>query len=426
MDPHSRSQSTKHSITHRLNLQSLTEELRDPTFSERLQRLKLVDSEQVLPALTSLVSIDLTGVVNTDNTTIVQLASSMPHLQKINITNCKSVSDEGILALAGNCPLLRRVTLSGLEELTDHAVSALATSCPLLCEVDLSHCKLITDVSIRDIWVHLNHLQELRLSSCEQLTDAAFPAAVQVGASAMPLVIGKTFEDLRVLDLRECLGITDAAIEGIIAHAPHIRHLILHKCSQLTDRSVDAICKLGDFLHHLELGHLGNITDGAVRALVHACTRLRYVDFASCTLLTDISVFELAALPKLRRVGLVRCLNLTDKAIFGLAEGLHGTLERLHLSYCDQISVEAIHALLQKADKLDHLSLTGVTSFSQRPELRQFCRQPPEDFTIAQRKAFYVYSGKGISELRRHLAKTFEHSNAERVPEETVHLYSRL
>jgi F-box and leucine-rich repeat protein GRR1 len=94
-----------------------------------------------------------------------------------------------------------------------------------------------------------------------------------------------------------------------------------------------------------------------------------------CTLLTDMSVFELATLPKLRRIGLVRVNNLTDEAIYALAER-HATLERIHLSYCDQISVMAIHFLLQKLHKLTHLSLTGIPAFRQ-PELQQFCRDPP-------------------------------------------------
>lgn len=95
-----------------------------------------------------------------------------------------------------------------------------------------------------------------------------------------------------------------------------------------------------------------------------------------CVLLTDMSVFELSALPKLRRVGLVRVNQLTDEAIYALAER-HATLERIHLSYCDQISVMAIHFLLLKLHKLTHLSLTGVPAFRQS-ELQKFCREAPK------------------------------------------------
>lgn len=94
-----------------------------------------------------------------------------------------------------------------------------------------------------------------------------------------------------------------------------------------------------------------------------------------CPLLTDMSVHELATLPKLRRIGLVRVTNLTDQAIYSLADR-HSTLERIHLSYCENITVIAIHFLLQNLTKLTHLSLTGIPAF-RRQELQQFCRSPP-------------------------------------------------
>lgn len=89
-----------------------------------------------------------------------------------------------------------------------------------------------------------------------------------------------------------------------------------------------------------------------------------------------MSVYELCSLQKLRRIGLVRVTNLTDQAIYALGER-HSSLERIHLSYCDQITVAAIHFLLQKLPKVTHLSLTGIPSF-RRSELQQFCRTPPQ------------------------------------------------
>lgn len=88
-----------------------------------------------------------------------------------------------------------------------------------------------------------------------------------------------------------------------------------------------------------------------------------------------MSVFELSSLPKLRRIGLVRVTNLTDQAIYALALP-HSSMERIHLSYCENIGVLAIHFLLQRLTRLTHLSLTGIPAF-RRPELQKFCRAPP-------------------------------------------------
>ncbi|KAJ4478308.1 hypothetical protein J3R30DRAFT_3480420 [Lentinula aciculospora] len=426
------------SFIRRLNFLAVAKELRDDIFCnfgkcDRLERLTLVNCHQlsgaailqILPRFPNLVAVDLTGVVHTSDEAIVGLASAAKRLQGINLTGCKHVSDRGVMALALNCPLLRRVKLSGLEGLTDKPLQALTKSCLLLLEIELSNCKLVTDIAVRDAWTYSTHMREMRLSQCSELTDTAFPAPIRrdmksvsiplvnpfstsasESADLPPLIINRTFEHLRMLDLTACFKVTDDAIEGIVSHAPKIRNLVLSKCGLLTDRSVENICKLGRHLHYLHLGHASKITDSSVRTLARSCTRLRYVDFANCHLLTDLAVFELAGLPKLRRIGLVRVPNLTDEAVFALAER-HATLERIHLSYCDQISVMAIHFLLQKLHKLTHLSLTGVTAFRQ-PELQRFCRAAPADFNSAQQNAFCVFSGAGVVQLRAYLTESFD------------------
>ncbi|KAG5652418.1 hypothetical protein H0H81_005066 [Sphagnurus paluster] len=421
----------------RLNLSTLGASLKDDILStfascDRLERLTLINCEnitestltRILPCFPNLVAVDLTGVLVTTNEAVIGLALAAKRLQGINLAGCSNVSDEGIMAFAKNCPMLRRVKLSGLTSLTDAPISAIAKSCPLLLEIDLNYCYLVTDASIREIWIHSTHMREMRVSHCSQLTDAAFPASLRLDGLVPPnvpnpfpsqatdsdlplLFLSRPLEHLRMLDLTACSLVTDDAIEGIISYAPRIRNLVLSKCSLLTDRSVENMCKLGRHLHYLHLGHAVRITDSSVRTLARSCTRLRYVDFANCSLLTDMSVFELSALPKLRRIGLVRVNNLTDEAIYSLGER-HTSLERIHLSYCEQISVLAIHFLLQKLDKLTHLSLTGVPAFRQR-ELQQFCRPAPKDFNSTQQSTFCVYSGKGVSQLRVFLSALFDH-----------------
>lgn len=97
-----------------------------------------------------------------------------------------------------------------------------------------------------------------------------------------------------------------------------------------------------------------------------------------------------------------------------LGEERHDTLERIHLSYCENITIPAIHYLLQKLTKLTHLSLTGIPAF-RHPELQKFCRPPPREFNSTQRAAFCVYSNSGVRDLRRYLEKMMApiHDNAD-------------
>ena len=437
----------------------------------RLERLTLsgcsllTDSSliTVFSACPGLVAVDLSGVTEVTDASIKALASTTVKLQGINLSRCKLITDEGVLAVARSAPMLRRIKLHGLALITDVSVSAVARNCPLLLEIDLSNCTKLTDICVRDIWQYQNHLREFQLSNITNLTDDAFPSPppsvstrsniygnpfpiagrVDVSGSSgseetPPLYLVQPFDHLRILDMTSCSQITDVGIEGILSNCPKIRQIVLAKCTSLTDESLISVGKLGKNLHYIHLGHVSkyvsysplyhdaypwafSITDRGVTRLAQVCPRIRYIDLACCSNLTDLSVLELASLPKLRRVGLVRLPNLTDNAVFALGEK-HAGLERIHLSYCDNISVAAIHFLLQRLHKLTHLSLTGITQF-RRKDLRAFCRLPPkvcsgflipsdlahsnrgflQEFNQHQRMAFCVYSGKGVSELRKYL-----------------------
>ncbi|KAG8765300.1 SCF ubiquitin ligase complex subunit [Ceratobasidium sp. 428] len=415
----------------RLNLMSFGSDITDPIASRiagciRLERLTLVGCsaltdeslETILSGMPQLVALDLTGVSSVTDRSITALARTASKLQGINLGGCKHVTDEGVGQLATHCTLLRRVKLAGLH-VTNRSVIHLARSCPLLLEMDLNGCTEISNRAIRELWTCSRHIRELKLGLIgAALTDEAFPAPVDNQAripnntpgnsEPQPLIPVETslqttrsFEHLRILDLTGCTSLTDTAVEGIISVAPKIRNLVLAKCALLTDNAIASVCKLGRYLHYLHLGHVSLITDGAVIQLARTCTRLRYVDLACCTQLTDLSVTELATLVKLRRIGLVRVVNLTDQAVFALSER-QSSLERIHLSYCEQVTIPAVHFLLQRLHKLTHLSLTGIPAF-RREELQRFCRTPPREFNPSQRAAFCVYSGKGVADLRRYL-----------------------
>jgi len=336
-------------------------------------------------------------------------------------------------------------------------VLAFAENCPNILEIDLQQCRLVGNEPITAIFTKGRALRELRLVGCEMIDDGAFLA----------LPPNKKYDHLRILDLSSCSRITDRAVEKIIEVAPRIRNVVLQKCRNLTDAAVYAISRLGKNLHFLHLGHCGHITDDGVKRLVSACTRIRYIDLGCCQHLTDESVKLLANLPKLKRVGLVKCTNITDASIIALAEAnrrprvrrdengnaytipgdyttSYSSLERVHLSYCTNLTlrvrlpglsshlfnynlssntkiVQSIIRLLNYCPRLTHLSLTGVPAFLRR-DLAVFSRDAPpgmfsslnpcqhplanpfhSEFTQHQREVFCVFSGQGVVNLREYL-----------------------
>ncbi|KAH7098778.1 RNI-like protein [Auriculariales sp. MPI-PUGE-AT-0066] len=417
----------------RLNLSLLHNDIHNADITRlvncsKLERLTLMNCKhlsddaltKLLRSTPELVALDLSGIQEATDMSLLAVAATSPKLQGLNISHCKKMSDAGVTAIAQSCRFLRRIKLMALDNVTDVSLSALASHCPRLLELDLTKCSAISDHGIRRLWTLLVDLRELKVSYCPALTDTAHPAPTPVGpfvplaasdGSLPPLLLTHRFDHFRILELSGCIHITDDAIAGIIGRAHRIRSLSLAKCANLTDNALRSICGLGRHLHDLHLGHVNKITDDAVVELAQACTRLRYIDLACCNHLTDVAVMALALLPKLRRIGLVRVINLTDDSVYALAQR-PPTLERIHLSYCDNISVEAVAQLVQNLPRLMHLSLTGIQSIRESElNLQRYCRNPPSEFTEAQRAQFMVFSGQGVRDLRDYLRSVFSQHN---------------
>jgi F-box and leucine-rich repeat protein GRR1 len=272
-----------------------------------------------------------------------------------------------------------QLKFNGCLQVTDKAVIAFARSCRQLLEIDLADCRRLEDDAVTALLSEGMHLRELRLNRCSRITDNAF----------LNLPYGSTYDSLRILDLTDCVELQDSGVHRIIEAAPRLRNLVLAKCRQITDRAISAITKLGRNLHYIHLGHCARITDAGVLQLVRHCNRIRYIDLACCTNLTDQSITQLATLPKLKRIGLVKCGNITDHSIYALSKprqpgmapaspgsGPPSSLERVHLSYCTNLTLAGITSLLNNCPRLSHLSLTGVQEFL-REDLLVFCREAP-------------------------------------------------
>lgn len=285
--------------------------------------------------------------------------------------------------------------------LTDESITALANNCPNLLEIDVVNCSITND-SLIAIFTHCRELRELKVNQCQFINDFGFIKS--------PLLSSPTpgyYDQLRILDLTNVVMITDKTVDCITQAAPKIRNLILNKCGNITDQSVYHISRLGRYLHYIHLGSCRHISDEAVIHLASKCTRIRYIDLASCHKLGDETVIALATLPKLKRIGLVKCTRITNRAILALTRNARTSvsLERIHLSYCDQLTAQAISNLVMHCKRLTHLSLSFVPAF-QHQEFQQFCRPPPKEYNAEYQRAFCVFSGQNVHTLRNYFKTT--------------------
>ncbi|KID75755.1 SCF E3 ubiquitin ligase complex F-box protein grrA [Metarhizium brunneum] len=410
----------------RLNLAALADKVNDGSVlplaaCTRVERLTLTNcrglTDSGLIALVenspSLLALDISNDKNITEQSINTIAQYCKRLQGLNISGCDGISNESMINLAQSCKYIKRLKLNECVQLRDNAILAFAELCPNILEIDLHQCMHIGNAPVTSLLFRGTCLRELRLASCELIDDSAF--------LNLPDKRVRTYEHLRILDLTSCTRLTDAAVEKIIDVAPRLRNLVLAKCRNITDAAVHAISKLGKNLHYVHLGHCGQITDEGVKKLVQSCNRIRYIDLGCCTNLTDDSVKRLALLPKLKRIGLVKCSSITDESVFALAEAAYRprvrrdasgvfiggeyytpSLERVHLSYCINLTLKSIMRLLNSCPRLTHLSLTGVAAF-QRDDFQAYCRVAPVEFTQHQRDVFCVFSGSMVSQFREFL-----------------------
>ncbi len=77
---------------------------------------------------------------------------------------------------------------------------------------------------------------------------------------------------------------------------------------------------------------------------------------------------------------LLQVNNITDAAIYALAErrsGRNSKLTRVHLSYCENLTMKSVAFLLMRLPYISHLSLTGVRNM-RTPEYQRFCKPAPK------------------------------------------------
>lgn len=368
-----------------------------------LERLTLVFCKHVTSESVSAVlkdcrylqSVDITGIKEISDNIFNTLANSCPRIQGFYVPQARTVTQGALSHFISHSPILKRVKITACNEMCDDLVELMARSCPMLVEIDITSSPDVHDESLLKLFTKLEQLREFRVTHNTNVTDKLF---IEISKNV------KQLGALRLLDLSGCENITDRTVERVVDLAPKLRNVFLGKCNRITDLSLSHLSKLGKNLQTVHFGHCFNITDQGVRILIQSCPRIQYVDFACCTNLTNRTLYELADLTRLKRIGLVKCSQMTDEGLLNMISlrGRHDTLERVHLSYCSNLTIYPIYELLMACPKLSHLSLTAVPSFL-RPDITAFCRPAPTDFSDNQRQIFCVFSGKGVQKLRHYL-----------------------
>ena len=248
---------------------------------------------QVVPHCPNIATALLGGIPDLSSRTLILLAEHAPRLAALDISGCSAVSDLGLHALATHATSLSALAISRIPGVTNRALAALVRGLPRLQELEMDALPLVSARGVRDVWTFARRLRRWTLAGCLHVTDAGFPSVLgpdgagghpgETAGATPPLVLpaAHTLGALRVVDLSHCARLTDAAVRGLVVHAPRVRELSLAGCGAITDGALRAVAAgLGPHLRVLDLGGLLRVTDSGVCALVRTCVRLQAVDIS--------------------------------------------------------------------------------------------------------------------------------------------------
>lgn len=430
-----------------------------------LERLTLTGCSKVTDAgLMTIVSInprlqsiDMSQLELVTDEAFMCIAYSCPRLGGCYASNCKLLSDRAVMEMASRCRILKRVKFAGCPAITDASVSLLIDQCPLLVEIDVTACSEVSNDTVTRALQNLTQLRELRLASLLKISDDAFVRLPSdhcldrlriIDLTGCVLVTDDSVHKLvqcaprlRNVVLAKCVNITDNGVQALTRLKRSLHYLHLGHCSNITDKGIAWLVEACQRIMYIDVACCTQLTNEAVKDLA-MLPRLRRIGLVKCQNITDEAIFALAdrsfavnhttttatgnnTLPGTagnNMPGTAGNMPGTASHVHPTAAvttaptttapttstptttttSMTNTLERIHLSYCTNITLASIIQLVNSCPRLTHLSLTGVPAFM-RHDLTQFCRSAPPEFTQHQQAVFCVFSGKGIERLRHHL-----------------------
>nr|CDS32125.1 fbxl20 [Hymenolepis microstoma] len=306
----------------------------------------------------SLKELKVMGCHDISSRGVGHIASRSFGLLLLNLSHCgQNITDEAMIHLAMGCPFLRALFIS-LCHITDAGLRALAGTLPPTTAVEMLGITLPTGSSGGfqglSTSTHAGNGRSMRSArhrpasetggglfangsggvshrhssaSAYPLTTPSSPSGWLTGsASALhskPLVIAGC-KELRVLEISQCIQITDAGLAALARNCVNLEKLDLEYCSQVTDSTLIQLATYCPRINTLVLSHCDQITDEGISRLVEGLCgpqQLQRLAMDNCPLLTDSSLEMLGSVcQNLCQVDLYDCQLITRQGIENLKQ----------------------------------------------------------------------------------------------------------
>jgi F-box and leucine-rich repeat protein 2/20 len=310
-------------------------------------------------------SLTLFNVSGCPNITHLMVSEILKANKRINtlFLSATYITDEGLALMATvlSSKFLTSLDLSFCRDISDRGIISIAEKCTNLTSLNLCGLNRVTDEATRSVCANCWYLKSLSLEDVFLLDDSAF--WFDRNRDGRPIANENMLTSLTSLNLRDCVNITDRAMEGLSERCRQLETVTLRGCEKLTSGTVSFFrnpCqfKVGmcDSIKSLDLSYCASIAPSSILDLLVECACLEELFLEGLIGINDDFVHQMCvACRTITKLSLQRCQAITDASLCSIADFLW--IELLDISHCTKISDLAVETLTLVCNAIQELRL---------------------------------------------------------------------
>ncbi|RLN05478.1 hypothetical protein C2845_PM13G19380 [Panicum miliaceum] len=260
------------------------------------------------------------------------------------------------LVKAPNCmPLLTKISLKGNYRLSDKGLDTIISAAPSLSSLNLCECSLLTSSGIVILADKLHSvLRELYIDDCTNVDAMMILPALQ------------KINHLEALSMSGIRSVCDKFVNELLTvHGSNMKELAFAGCSKLTSSSIKTIGQNCPQLTSLDLRNLNRLRDSAMRHLRYGCRLIRKLKLQRNTFSDEaVSRFLEESGGCLTELMLNNVEKVGDLTALAISRKCSVRLEALDLSFCRELTNEALGLIVDSCSSLRILKLFGCTQIT--------------------------------------------------------------
>uniref|UniRef100_A0A8C5PAC9 F-box domain-containing protein n=1 Tax=Leptobrachium leishanense TaxID=445787 RepID=A0A8C5PAC9_9ANUR len=271
-------------------------------------------------SLTNLKMTNCSGSKFDGDTILLHASQHCRQLTNLDIS-WNGATDKGVIALVESSACLKSLSVNGCK-ITDRAIDALVKKhSKSLIKLEVFGCHALTARCLCLVATECTHLQTLNIGRVPKVTDMCL------------VKIASNLHKMTTLNVTGLNVVRDRTVHHIVKQCSKLENLTLSSCCQVTDVSLVEISTYLQTIKYLDLSGCKKVTDIGIQALARSCRQISYLDLSST--------------------------GTGKRGVCLLASYCYNSLECLKISFCMEVTSDAIEKLCNYCKRLKVLHLYG-------------------------------------------------------------------